>query len=170
MATQAQQGRPPVDGRGPYGAVTHRPDDGASPTVYAGPAGWRPLQLSLDKHNTIRYNSPMTTVNGNVATWVPKQARQAAYDWPDIDNETHTVRIWRGTPKQPHASLLLTFHQEPSEVADWLELLAQVIRRKVSNPTCERCRKPIEQDLTTGRPRRYCSDACRQAAYRARTT
>jgi hypothetical protein len=30
---------------------------------------------------------------------------------------------------------------------------------------CPRCRQPIEQP-DTGRPRRYCSVACKQAGYR----
>lgn len=34
---------------------------------------------------------------------------------------------------------------------------------------CERCDAPINQ-AATGRPRRFCSPACKQAAYRGRVT
>jgi len=34
---------------------------------------------------------------------------------------------------------------------------------------CRRCREPISAAQILGRKRRYCSDACRQAAYRGRS-
>lgn len=34
-------------------------------------------------------------------------------------------------------------------------------------PECQTCAEPLTQPAT-GRPRRYCSDACRQADYRSR--
>ena len=33
---------------------------------------------------------------------------------------------------------------------------------------CHRCGQPYDYDGFTGRPRQYCSNACRQAAYRER--
>lgn len=36
-----------------------------------------------------------------------------------------------------------------------------------ATPACQKCGKPLEQ-LRRGRPRRYCSDACRSAAQRDR--
>ena len=36
-------------------------------------------------------------------------------------------------------------------------------------PRCARCQGDLPVSASTGRPRRYCSDACRKAAYRARS-
>jgi hypothetical protein len=37
-------------------------------------------------------------------------------------------------------------------------------------PRCAHCRKPMLEPTATGRPRRYCGNACKQAAYRIRKT
>ncbi|WP_344638654.1 hypothetical protein [Kitasatospora cystarginea] len=48
------------------------------------------------------------------------------------------------------------------------DLVAQIEREVLT--ACEHCERPAIPPPTTrgGRPRRYCSNACRQAAYRAR--
>ena len=39
----------------------------------------------------------------------------------------------------------------------------------MTGPACARCGKPLMTG-GPGRPRRFCTDACKQAAYRARLT
>ncbi|MGW7596177.1 hypothetical protein ACWGK9_44965, partial [Streptomyces rubiginosohelvolus] len=39
--------------------------------------------------------------------------------------------------------------------------------RRYETP-CPQCGNPVSRPASTGRPRTYCSDACRQRAYRAR--
>lgn len=38
----------------------------------------------------------------------------------------------------------------------------------MTHPTCAYCRQSLPTAAKTGRPRRYCSDACRDGAYRDR--
>ena len=55
-------------------------------------------------------------------------------------------------------------YDSASTLMGWID--QQIADR--DDPTgCEVCATPIERD-GFGRPRRYCSDACRQAAYRSR--
>jgi hypothetical protein len=42
------------------------------------------------------------------------------------------------------------------------------LRDQLISPSCDSCGRTIAYS-STGRPRRYCSDACRQASHRART-
>lgn len=42
-------------------------------------------------------------------------------------------------------------------------------RLRISAPTCAECPNPLPKPKGTGRPRRYCSDRCRQKARRRRT-
>lgn len=107
----------------------------------------------------------MTTPNGNVH-YGPPTTGTVAWDWADLTNDG--VAIWRGTPGDPRHRLVMHLDGGyPDEIADWLEALAGVIRRAAEPPTCPQCATPLPP-LGIGRPSIYCSDACRQAAYRAR--
>jgi len=54
------------------------------------------------------------------------------------------------------------------DVEDALGLRRAVVVSVREGPTeCENCATPIARD-SYGRPRQYCSDACRQSAYRFR--
>ena len=44
-----------------------------------------------------------------------------------------------------------------------------VHRLRVQAPTCAECPRPLPAAQETGRPRRYCSDACRQRSRRRRS-
>jgi AcrR family transcriptional regulator len=54
-------------------------------------------------------------------------------------------------------------------VLDGVETLIQQRRDKTRDETCRTCGNPVER-AASGRPRTYCSQACRQRAYRRRGT
>jgi hypothetical protein len=80
-----------------------------------------------------------------------------------------------GTSKIRHPSrgnegldeFLDAFASPSAEVRDYIAMIS------LESVTCARCRLPSFPDPTnyasaSGRPRKYCSNSCRQAAYRAR--
>ncbi len=57
--------------------------------------------------------------------------------------------------------------EQRAAVVECSRILWDLLDKDPSPPECENCATPISQPRT-GRPRRYCSPACRQADYRAR--
>jgi hypothetical protein len=53
------------------------------------------------------------------------------------------------------------------EIIDITNRLFRLLDDDPAPPECQNCATPLTQ-TSTGRPRRYCSAACRQADYRAR--
>jgi hypothetical protein len=129
---------------------------------------------------TLRWSRQYTTIAWAAALLtraergaLPDTATEAValteYDLHDTDAATWTASIMRSATELAH-------HGDPHQIAATL-IAAGVTepRNETPPPTaattrCAHCAKALPTPASAGRPSRWCSPACRQAAHRQRTT
>ena len=130
-----------------------------------------PLVLVMkifDKRNELCYNYLVNSLQHRTV----KEARDALVDVFGLDRV-----VKKATPVEELAAHVNLDTAQYWEVCDLAERMWRLMVDDPYPPQCAECAEPLPTPavprlmggtLRPGRPRQYCSDACRQAAYRAR--